>query len=145
MSNSLRPKKARRSKSKIKSRLLSLLFFFTVKVLFIRNLCHKDQQLINSTIMRSLNDSEKGFIVSGKRLRTLGCDFFLFPKLKFHLIGHYFETADNVQKVVTDQLRALPHEDFQHCYQEWEQHLRRCMASQGNYFKGDNTDLYFSC
>ena len=25
------------------------------------------------TIVRSLNDSEKGFIVSGQRLRTLGC------------------------------------------------------------------------
>jgi hypothetical protein len=27
--------------------------------------------------------------------------------------------VDNTQKVVTDQLRALPHEDFQHCYREW--------------------------
>jgi hypothetical protein len=36
------------------------------------------------------------------------CGFFLFPKLKFHLKGHHFETVDNIQKVVTDQLRALP-------------------------------------
>jgi hypothetical protein len=34
------------------------------------------------------------------------CDFFLFPKLKFHLKGHHFGTVDNIQKVVTDQLRA---------------------------------------
>jgi len=47
----------------------------------------------------------------------------------------------NIQKVVTDQLRALPHEDFQHCYREWEQRLRRFVASQGNYFEGDNVDL----
>ena len=40
------------------------------------------------------------------------CDFFLFPKLKFHLNGCHFGTVDNIQKVVTDQLRALPHEDF---------------------------------
>jgi transposase len=69
------------------------------------------------------------------------CDFFLFLKLKFHLKGRHFGTVDNIQKVVTDQLRALPHEDFQHCYREWEQHLRRCVASQGNYFEGDKVDL----
>jgi len=44
--------------------------------------------------------------------------------------------VDNIQKVVTDQLRALPHEDFQHCYREWEQRLRWCVASEGNYFEG---------
>jgi len=69
------------------------------------------------------------------------CDFFLFPKLKFHLKDRHFGTVDNIQKVVTDQLRALPHEDFQHCYRQWEQRLRRCVASQGNYFEGDNFDL----
>jgi len=69
------------------------------------------------------------------------CDFFLFPKLKFHLKGRHFGTVDNMQKVVTDQLRALLHEDFQHCYWEWAQRLWRCVASQGNYFEGDNVDL----
>ena len=50
-------------------------------------------------------------------------------------------TVDNIQKFVTDQLRALIHEDFQHCFREWEQRLRRCVAFQGNYFEGDNADL----
>ena len=36
------------------------------------------------------------------------CDFFLFPKLKIHLKGRHFGTVDNIQKVVTEQLRALP-------------------------------------
>jgi len=49
--------------------------------------------------------------------------------------------VDNILKVMTDQLRALIHEDFQHCYREWEQLLRQCVASQGNYFEGDNVDL----
>ena len=68
------------------------------------------------------------------------CDFFFFPKLKFHLKGRHFGTVDNIQKVVTDQLRALPHEDFQHCYLGWEQRLRRCVASQVN-FERDYVDL----
>jgi transposase len=49
------------------------------------------------------------------------CDLFLFAKLKFHLKGHHLGTVDNIQKVVTDQLRALPNEYFKHCYREWEQ------------------------
>ena len=69
------------------------------------------------------------------------CDFFLFPKLKFRLKGRHFGTVDNIQKVVTEQLRALPHEDFQHCDREWEQRLWQCVASQGNHFQGDNVDL----
>jgi hypothetical protein len=69
------------------------------------------------------------------------CVCFLFPKLKFHLKGHHFETVDNIQKFVTDQLRALAQEDFQQCYREWEQRLRRCVASQRNDIEGDNVDL----
>jgi hypothetical protein len=42
-----------------------------------------------------------------------------------------------------NQLKALPHEDFQHCYWEWER-LQRCVASQGNYFEGDDVDFKFS-
>jgi len=70
------------------------------------------------------------------------CDFFLFPKLKFHLKGRHLGNVDNIQKVVTDQLRALPHDDFQHCYREWEQRLRRSVASEGKYFEGDKVDLW---
>ena len=32
-------------------------------------------------------------------------------------------------------------EAFQHCYEQWKQHLRRYVAAQGNYFQGDNLDL----
>jgi len=39
-------------------------------------------------------------------------DFFLFPKLKFHLKGRHFGNADNIQQVVADQFKALPHEDM---------------------------------
>jgi hypothetical protein len=43
------------------------------------------------------------------------CDFFLFPKLKLHPKGRHFGVVDNIHKVVTEQLRELPHEDFQRC------------------------------
>ena len=67
-------------------------------------------------------------------------DFFLFPKLKFHLKGRHFGTVENIEKAVTDQLKVIPVSDYQRCYEEWER-LHRCVASQGNYFEGDKLDL----
>jgi len=49
--------------------------------------------------------------------------------------------VENIEKAVTDQLKAIPISDFQRCYEELEQRLRRCVASQGNYFEGDKLDL----
>jgi len=69
------------------------------------------------------------------------CDFFLFPWLKNHLKGHHFGTLDNIQKSVTDKLKGILAEAFQHCYEQWKQRLHCCVAAQGNYFEGDNLDL----
>ena len=49
-------------------------------------------------------------------------------------------TVENIEKALTDQLKAIPVSDYQRCYEEWEQRLRRCVASQGNYFEGDKLD-----
>jgi len=68
------------------------------------------------------------------------CDFFLLPKLKFQLKGHHFGTVENIGKAVTDERKAISISDFQGCYEEWER-LRRCVASQGNYFEGAKLDL----
>jgi len=43
------------------------------------------------------------------------CDFFLFPKLKLHLKGRRFGTVENIEKTVTDQLKAIPVSDYQRC------------------------------
>jgi len=69
------------------------------------------------------------------------CDFCLFPRLKRHLKGRHFGTSGNIQKNVTDELKAIPAEAFQHCYEQWKQRLRPCVAAQGNYFDGSNLDL----
>ena len=58
------------SKSKIKTMLIC---FSTVKGVVHKEFLHPGQTLIISTIMWSLNDSEKEFIVSRQRLQTLGC------------------------------------------------------------------------
>jgi len=49
--------------------------------------------------------------------------------------------VENIEKTVTDQPKAIPVSDYQRCYEEWEQRLRRRVASQGNYFEGGKLDL----
>ena len=38
-------------------------------------------------------------------------------------------------------LKTVLVEDFQRCYQKWEQRLHRRVAAQSNYFEGDNIDV----
>ncbi|GFY28109.1 hypothetical protein TNCV_4394431 [Trichonephila clavipes] len=42
---------------------------------------------------------------------------------------------------ITDQLKAIPISEFHQCYEEWEKRLQRCVASEGNYFEGDNAEF----
>ena len=65
--NSLRPKKARMSKSKIKSTL------FFVRGPSTRNLCHQDKLSIKLFIGKSLRNSIKGWHVCDQALHALGC------------------------------------------------------------------------
>jgi len=60
----------------------------------------------------------------------------LFPKLKFHLKGRHFGTVENIEKAVTDQLKAIPVSDYQRCYEEWEQRLRRCSLPRELFWRG---------
>jgi hypothetical protein len=68
-------------------------------------------------------------------------DFSLFPRLKNLLKGRHIFTLDNILKSVTDELKGIPTEAFQHYYEQWLQRLHRCVAAQGNYFEGDNLAL----
>jgi hypothetical protein len=43
-------------------------------------------------------------------------DFVLIPRLKNHLKGYHVGTLDNIQKCVTEELKGIPAEAFQHCY-----------------------------
>ena len=68
------------------------------------------------------------------------CDVLLIPRLKNYLKGRHFVPLD-IQKSVTDELKGIPAEAFQQCYEQWKQCLCRCVAAQVNYFEGDNSDL----
>ncbi|GFX29465.1 HTH_48 domain-containing protein [Trichonephila clavipes] len=65
--------------------------------------------------------------------------------LSNHLKGHHFGTLENIQTAVTDQLKAIPISEFHQCYEEWKKHLKRCVASEGSYFEGDNVEFPRDC
>jgi len=49
--------------------------------------------------------------------------------------------ADEIKAAVTAQLKVIQVSEFQHCYEDWKQRLRRCVVSQGNYFERDRVNL----
>ncbi|GFV31881.1 HTH_48 domain-containing protein [Trichonephila clavipes] len=61
-------------------------------------------------------------------------------RLTNHLKGRHFETPENIQTAVTDQLKAIQISVFHQCYEEWKKRLQRCVASEGSYFEGDNVE-----
>jgi hypothetical protein len=65
------------------------------------------------------------------------CDFWLFPKLKWPLKGSHFDSHEDIMRNVTKELRSLPGEAFQKCFQQWKERWAKCVGSQGAYFEGD--------
>ena len=85
------------------------------------NLTHEQKENRRNVCLDVLESIEKGISVVLQPSYSpylSPCDFFFFPKLKFHFKGRHFGTVGYIQKIVTDQLRALTHENFQHCYRE---------------------------
>jgi len=67
------------------------------------------------------------------------CDFWLFPKLKNALKGQRFAYLSDIQRNVNLLLQGIPENDFQDYFRQWHHHLTKCIASQGEYFKGDSS------
>lgn len=49
----------------------------------------------------------------------------------------------NVQSIVTDQLKAILVEEFKQCFQKWENRIRKCITSQGNYLEANDIPYIF--
>ena len=62
-------------------------------------------------------------------------NYFLFPKVKLNLKGARFDTTEEVQKAVTDQLNKIPSEDFSNAMKKLETHANLCITPNGSYFE----------
>jgi hypothetical protein len=68
-------------------------------------------------------------------------DFFLIPKIKEILKGMHFDDTDAIRSNTTEALKAISQNPLQHCFEGWTRRWHRCMASQGEYFEGDHSDI----
>jgi hypothetical protein len=69
------------------------------------------------------------------------CDFFSFPKLKCSLKVTRFQSFDDIHKKTAELLQALSQDDFRRCFEACKAHMGRCVASDGNYFEGNNMQI----
>jgi len=65
------------------------------------------------------------------------CDFWLFPNLKLGLKGERFETIEDIKVNPTANLRAIPIEGYQRCFQQLQSRWSKCVCAEGRYFEGD--------
>ena len=60
-------------------------------------------------------------------------DFWLFDYLKRQL-GTYSDPK-SLQRAVTDELRAIPKDEFRKTFQKWIDRMKLCITNQGEYFE----------
>jgi hypothetical protein len=41
------------------------------------------------------------------------------------------------KKYVMTALKAIPQQEFQKCFQRWQQRWAKCVTAEGEYFEGD--------
>lgn len=164
---SARPKKARMSKSKVKTMMIC--FFdskgivhkefvplgrtvnqhFYVEVLdrLRKRVTRVRPEIAKTWILHHDNApchrafSVAQFLTSPYSPDMSACDFFLFPRVKQVVKGTHFESVTDIQSSVTRVLRDLPIEAFQKCYEGWKKRWNQCVAARGDYFEGDHIDV----
>jgi primosomal protein N'' len=52
--------------------------------------------------------------------------------------GRRFNDVEEIQAETQPALDAVEKEEFQKCFQKWENRWNRCRAAQGEYFEGDS-------
>ena len=62
-------------------------------------------------------------------------DYFLFPKVKLQLKGARFDTIEEIQKAVTNQLNKIRAEDFSNTMKKLETCANLCITCNGSYFE----------
>ena len=65
-------------------------------------------------------------------LDLASCDFWLFPKLR----GCRYETSEEEKETVTKVIDTCTQEDLHGAFQKLLERYNKCIAAEGDYFKG---------
>jgi hypothetical protein len=57
--------------------------------------------------------------------------------MKRNLKGKRFADVEDVKKKTTEALKVITSDQFKKCFEQWKQHLHKCIESNGEYFEGD--------
>lgn len=68
-------------------------------------------------------------------------DFFLFPKLKLPLRGTRFQSIEDIKQNSLQELKLIPKNAFEKCFDDWVTRWHKCIISEGAYFEGDKINL----
>ncbi|UYV82676.1 hypothetical protein LAZ67_22000520 [Cordylochernes scorpioides] len=69
------------------------------------------------------------------------CDFLLFGKLKKKLKGRKFQSIEEIEVESKKAMKAIPKTDYQRCFAVWKKRWLKCIATNGDYFEGENLNL----
>jgi len=53
------------------------------------------------------------------------------------LRGRHFDDIDDIMSNTMAAWKAIPQNQFRNCFEGWTMRWYRCIASQGEYFEGD--------
>jgi hypothetical protein len=61
--------------------------------------------------------------------------------MKEILKRRHFDDTDDIRSNMMADLKAIPQNQFQNCFEGWTRWWHRCIASQGEYSEGDHSDI----
>jgi hypothetical protein len=64
-------------------------------------------------------------------------DLWLFSETKSALKGQRFQCVEHIRKYVSTALKAVPQQEFQKCFQEWQHRWAKCIAAEREYLEHD--------
>ncbi|GFV81724.1 histone-lysine n-methyltransferase setmar-like protein [Trichonephila clavipes] len=161
-----RPKKARQSRSNIKSMLIVFFYYEGIvhhEYAHTGQIIKKEYYIEVLKRLRNFGNPVTGFFITTmlQRAHTLNfvqqylskhsivqlrqppyspdiapCDFWLFPRLKMPLKGHRFDNKQTVETNATNALKAISKTDFQECFNKWKHRYEQLVQSNGDYFEG---------
>ena len=60
-------------------------------------------------------------------------DFYLFGALKSRMSGTKFTSSDEIVEWITEQFEAIPPQELERVFQNWQARLLQCSQSDGSY------------
>jgi hypothetical protein len=58
------------------------------------------------------------------------CDFWLLPEIKIALKGHRYDDISNIQHNVVNELKTIPDDQIQQCFEQWKHRLSVLMQKR---------------